>query len=515
MTPDSAPSTSRSRIASGSLKRPMSPARFGELASGGNWVCKPHHLLMNERALMVAAGEIDRHLMLEPPQTGKSEFWSKWFPAWFLGMYPDRRVILGSYNSDNAADWGLKVRDVLEEHGPGYFNVRIRPDKASKNNFGLEVFRDGRWVHTEGGMRTMGMNAGITGKPADLFLIDDPVEGSEDALSPAMRQRVWDVFASCVDSRIQPDGAICLTMTPWHPNDLGGRVLEAEGIREFGGRWWPLRLPALAERTIEAEIRARKRGYDALIGTPDPMGREPGRALWPERFDERHYALKKKLDPFWFDALYQCRPRPRDGALFKLSWFKFQDYVPREAKRVRAWDLAASAKGDYTVGVLLAENNGLYYVEHVRRFRCGPGERDAAILATTEMDNRKYPHLVHTWIEQGFGSGGKTEGDALVQKLAGFSVSLQPSQTNKGARAQPFASQFEAGNVKIITAPWNEEYVEELLAFLPEGGSSKQHDDQVDATSLAFAKLALDGGDREAATYDPSDADELALEGVY
>lgn len=510
MTPHSEPSTSRSRIASGSLKRPMSPARFAERASAGLWHCKPHHLLMNQRALMIAAGEIERHMMLEPPQTGKSEFWAKWFPGWFLGMYPDRRVILGSYNSDTASEWGQKVRDVLEEHGPDYFGVRVRTDKRSKDNFGLEVFRDGQWKSAEGGMRTMGMDAGITGKPADLFLIDDPIKGAEDALSPALRQRVWDVFASCVDSRIQPNGAICLTMTPWHPDDLGGRLLDREP-----GRWKVLRLPALAERTIDAEIRTRRKGYDALIGAPDPMGREPGRALWPERFDETHYEHKRKLDPFWFDALYQCQPRPRDGALFKLAWFsKFQDYVPREAKRVRGWDLAASVKGDYTVGVLVAEYNGLYYVENVRRFRCGPGERDAAILATTQMDNKKYPNLVHTWIEQGFGSGGKTEGDALVMKLAGFAVSLQPSQTNKGARAQPFASQCEAGNVKIVAADWNEEFVEELLAFHPEG-SGKQHDDQVDAVSLAFSKLALTQAPGGYSTMSEAEYELLEFEEAY
>jgi predicted phage terminase large subunit-like protein len=460
----------------------MSPARFAELASGGSWVCKPHHRLMNERALAITAGEIDRHMMLQPPQTGKSQFWSMWFPAWYLGMYPDRRVILGSYNSEYASEWGMKVRDILEEHGHDFFRVQVRPDLRAKDNWGL-IGPDGKVA--AGGMRTMGMDSGITGKAADLFLIDDPVKGAEDALSPAIRQRVWDVYASCVDSRIQPDGAICLTMTPWHPDDLGGRLLMVES-----DRLKVLRLPALAEAPIDPEVRERRKGYDALVGAPDPMGRPPGRALWPERFDEAHYEHKRRLDPFWFDALYQCQPKPRDGGFFKLEWFagKGQVYVPREARRVRAWDTASSYnKGDWTVGVLLAENNGLFYVEDVRRFRLGPDERDSMIRDVAASDERKFPGLVTIWIEQAFGGGGKTEGAGLVRKLAGFHVQLQTNETNKEARAQPFASQCQAGNVKYCWGEWNDDYLGELTSF-PNG----KHDDQVDATSLAFAKLALD-----------------------
>jgi predicted phage terminase large subunit-like protein len=460
----------------------MSPARFAEVASRGKWYCAPHLALLNRKMMAVATGEITRQATFMPPRHGKSLYRSMYFPAWYLGTFPDRRVILASYNAEFAAEWGMKVRDLLEQVGEEFFGIRVRQDRRASDNWGI--------VGHDGGMQTCGVGGGLTGRGADLLLIDDPVKDADEAMSPTLRQRNWDWYASAADTRLEPGGAVCLTMTPWHGDDLGGRILEREA-----GLWDVLRLPALPDHPVEPDKIAQRKGYDAYVGLPDALGRAPDQPLWPQRYDAAFFERKKKQDPFWFDALFNCSPRPRDGNIFKRWWFDGKTIaVPhREARHVRAWDTAASlGKGDWTVGVLMGEHNGLYYVEHVERFRLDPGGRDARIRDVALRDKERYGFDVVTWIEQSGGGGGKSEAAGLVKQLAGFAVQTEANQTNKGARAVPFASQCEAGNVKIVAGAWNEPYLDELCAFLPDGKCA--HDDQVDATSLAFDKLANGDG---------------------
>lgn len=477
----------------------MTPAGFAMHASKGKWKCPPHLALMSKVAMQVAFGEILHQMTLEPPQTGKSMFWSKWFPVWYLGWFPEKRIILGSYNADYAAKWGGIARDCMEEFGEEYFGLKVRQDQRSKDDWSISG--------QGGGMRTMGMDGGITGHPAELFLIDDPFKGAVDALSPACRENVWNIFTSCVDSRIQPGGATCITFTPWHPDDLGGRLLANKAYP-----WNILRMPALAEEPIDAETRATREGYDALIGAPDPLGRKPGEALWPSRFGVAHYERKRTLEGFWFDAIYQCQPRPRDGGIFKRDWFdgKIIAATHRESRRVRAWDTAASdGKGDWTVGVLMGEHNGMFYVEHVERFQLGPGARDARIRDIATLDKARFGYEVSTWVERSGGGGGVTEAAGIVKHLAGFDINEEPATTGKEYRATPFAAQCQAGNVKIVAGDWVEKYLDELCSFIGKGSA---HDDQVDASSLAFAKLAL--GEESGGYVSVSDAEYLEYEAM-
>jgi predicted phage terminase large subunit-like protein len=481
----------------------MSPARFAESASKGKWKCPRHLQLMNEVAVKVATGEILRHMTFEPPQTGKSEFWSKWFPVWCLGCFPDWRIILGSYNADYAAKWGGYARDCMAEFGEEYFGLKIRPDRYSRDDWSL--------VGHDGGMRTMGMDGGITGHPSELFLIDDPFKGPEDSQSLSARDTVWNIFTSCCDSRLQPGGRICGTWTPWHHDDLGGRLLKNAAYK-----WSVLRMPALGEEPIPAEERAKKFGYDALKGAPDPLGRKPGEALWRDRFNEQHYETKRILEGHWFDAIYQCHPHPRDGGLFKRGWFdgKIIDLPHREAShRVRYWDTAASeGSGDWTVGVLMSVHNQLFYVEHVERFRSGPGDRDKRIRDRAILDKAMYGD-VETWIEQSGGGGGKTEAQGLVRALAGVHVQIETQHTNKLSRAIPFASQCQAGNVKLVAGDWVGEYLDELCAFKGEG--KKETDDQVDGSSGAFKHVALDEEPGGYAAISDAEAALAGYEGGY
>src|SRR5690348_3861723 len=232
------------------------PAGLAWVASDGRWQYAPHLRLLSDALWRVAAGHIRRLMVFMPPRHGKSELVSHYFPAWYLGTRPNRRVILTSYEADFAATWGRKVRDVLAEFGPTLYGVRVRDDSSAANRWDLAE-------HT-GGMVTAGVGGPITGRGADVLIIDDPVKNADDALSATMRERVWEWWRSTAYTRLEPSGAAVLVMTRWHEDDLAGRLL---GEMEQGGEHWEvLRLPAIAEEEDDA------------------LGRHPGEALWPQRF---------------------------------------------------------------------------------------------------------------------------------------------------------------------------------------------------------------------------------------
>lgn len=255
-----------------------------------------------------------------------------------------------------------------------------------------------------------------------------------------------------------------LVMTRWHEDDLAGRILSSEE----GENWRVVRMPALAE-------------------DGDVLGRRPGEALNSERYPaEELLKIKAVLGSWAFEALYQQRPMPAEGGMFKREWFgKFVDAVPAQVEvRVRYWDKAATADdGDYTVGVRMSRtSDGLFFVEDVTRGRWSTGERDKVIRQCAETD----PPGTVIWIEQEPGSSGVDSVQALIRMLAGYPVHADRVTGSKAVRAEPFTAQAEAGNVVLVKGHWNAVFLDELMTF-PNGA----HDDQVDAASGALSKLAL------------------------
>jgi hypothetical protein len=277
-----------------------SPAGLAAVASRGKWI-KARHLELLDRKLVAVAKGIEnrtspRLLIDAPPRHGKSELSSKNFPGWFLGRYPDLRVILTSYETSFAREWGQKTRDLLNEQGE-HFGVQIRPDSSAADRWDIAG-------HT-GGMRTAGVGTGITGKGAHLFLIDDPVKDAAEANSETYRKNTWDWYRSTAYTRVEPGGAIVVIQTRWHEEDLTGKILAHAA--ETGEQWDVLHLPALSE------------GPDV-----DVLGRELDQPLWPERYDRKALELiRATLGSYWFSALYQGRPQPAEGGAFKRSWFKY------------------------------------------------------------------------------------------------------------------------------------------------------------------------------------------------
>jgi hypothetical protein len=224
--------------------RDMSPAEFAVRASGGRWTRAPHLDLLDTLLWDLAGRHIRRLVVAMPPRHGKSEFISKYFPAWYLCLFPEHRVILTSYEAEFAATWGRKVQDLIALHGDAVAHVAVDPATTAAARWNL--------AGSPGGMDTAGAGGPIVGKGADLFICDDPIKNAEEASSETRREAIWDWFCSTAYTRLEPDGVFVLVMTRWHEDDLAGRILR-DAAR--GDPWIYVRVPALSDGPeVYAEI---------------------------------------------------------------------------------------------------------------------------------------------------------------------------------------------------------------------------------------------------------------------
>jgi predicted phage terminase large subunit-like protein len=303
----------------------------------------------------------------------------------------------------------------------------------------------------------------------NCLIIDDPVKNAADANSPTYQDAAWQWFKSTAYTRLEPQGAIVIVQTRWHREDLAGKLIAE--MEQGGEHWEVLKMPAIAEEN-------------------DQLGRTPGDPLWPERYDLDALAnIKNSVGSYVWSALYQQSPLPPGGLLFNREWFEVVDAVPDKARRVRAWDMAATeaiGKGDpdYTAGCGMARSGGTFYIYDMRRARLSPLGVENLIKQTAATDGK----AVHISMEQEPGASGKASIDYYTRALAGYVFRGIPASGSKTERARPLAAQAEAGNVKIVRGAWNKEFLDEIELF-PGGG----HDDQNDSASLAFDMLCHGG----------------------
>lgn len=413
-----------------------------------------HHDLLIRKLEAVAAGEIDRLMVFMPPGSAKSTYASVLFAAWLMAQ-GKQDVIAASHGADLAEDFSGKVMRLISEHGRDL-------------GYGLASQSVKMWRTTNGCVyRAAGAGGSITGRRADLFLIDDPIKGREDANSLTIREKVWNWYRAEVVTRLKPGARIVIIQTRWHEDDLSGRLLTE--MEAGGDRWDVVSLPALAE------------------SNDDPLGRATGEALWPEWEDvtalERKRAAVGEME---WAALYQQRPRPLEGSLFKVGKIVTLDAAPIGGQIARGWDLAATAQTgsrdpDWTAGVKLARlDDGRFIVLDVARLRGGPDDVEATIVNTAKQDGAS----IRISLPQDPGQAGKQQVLYLTRKLAGYRIESSPETGDKATRAAPVASQANVGNLSIVRAPWNRAFLDELAGF-PNGTK----DDQVDALSRAFAML--------------------------
>lgn len=276
-----------------------------------------------------------------PPRHGKSEFLAKWFPAWYLGCFPDNRIIFTSYEANFARQWGRKVRNILDEHGRGYFGINIQEDNRSASEWAIEGH--------DGGMQTAGAGGPLVGKGGNCIVVDDPIKNAEEGRSAYQLDAMWDWWESTLTTRLEPDAIVILIATRWHERDPSGRLIKAhqDGTGEPVTR---IHLPAIAE---EGDI----------------LGRQPGEALWPQRFPkERLEQMRDGKSVYWWNALYQQRPTQHEGAEWPDEYFHgiMTEHWPSE------FDVTVSAldpskgrtdKSDYSAIVNASLRGGLIWLE--------------------------------------------------------------------------------------------------------------------------------------------------------
>jgi predicted phage terminase large subunit-like protein len=422
---------------------------------------------------MFVAGEIKRLMVFMPPRHGKSELVSRRLPAYILGRNPNAQIIACSYSADLAQRMNRDTQRIIDD--PLY--TEIFPDTQL---FGTNIRTVARGTYLRnsdifeivghgGCYRSAGVGGGITGMGFNFGIIDDPIKNREEAESRTYRDNLWDWYTSTFYTRQEKAGAILVTLTRWHQDDMAGRLLDLASS-DGGEPWEIVRFPAIREEGDNAD---------------DP--REPGAPLWENKYDLGALAsIKAAVGSYQWASLYQQRPTPAEGAMFKRAWFEIVDATPADCQYTRWWDKAGTAKdGDYTAGVLMAYSNGRYYVMDVKRGQWSVEERNRIMLQTAQLDAQTTGGNVVTWTEQEPGSSGKESAEATIRLLAGHAIRAETSTGSKEVRAQPFAAQCEAGNVKLLNRGWNGAYLDELCAF-PFG----TNDDQVDASSGAFNKLA-------------------------
>lgn len=408
----------------------------------------PHFVHMREYAEKVLSGETKRLMVFMPFQHGKSEFWTIHFTAYLLYKNPAERIILGCHTQRLADKFSRRIRRLVSQFVP------LADDQQAVTDWATVA---------GGGIRAVGAGGAVVGNPGDTLIIDDPIVGREEAESKIMRDKVWDWYVQELKSRIPESGRQILIMTRWHIDDIAGRLMGSE---EYGGTWQRVRLPALAE-------------------VDDPLGRIKGEALYPARYG-RSYFLEQRvlMGERPFASVYQQDPKPREGMMFKTHKLDIVEAAPAGGTFVRYWDKAGTAGGTgaETAGVKLqVTDDGETYVHDVTHGRWSALEREEIIKAVATQDGT----ATEVWVEQEPGSGGKESAESTIRGLNGFRAYADrvSGEGSKVVRAEPFAAQVEAGNVKLVRGRWNQDFIEQLGAF-PDGRLK----DMVDAASGAYTK---------------------------
>lgn len=282
-----------------------------------------------------------------PPRHGKSEFISKYFPTWYLGMNPDHRVILTSYADRLAKTFGRRCRDILTDRAEWFGLVGVSDAVAAANEWEI--------TGHEGGMLTAGVGGPVTGRGADLLIVDDPIKNAQEAVSDTVRESQWDWFQSTAWTRLEPGGVCVVMMTRWHEDDLVGKLLKL-GEDDLGARISEIKLPAIA-------------------GDDDQLGRQPGEALWPDRWPLAVLEKRQKLmEEYWWKCLYQQQPGQYGRAEWPDEYFAEPFWCdPLEWPDSFEWSVIAvdpskgKDTGDYCGIVFMGLARGLLWVDAVVR----------------------------------------------------------------------------------------------------------------------------------------------------
>jgi len=420
-----------------------------------------HHKRMAEAFERVARGETKRLIINMPPRHTKSEFASYLLPAWFLGKFPHKKVIQTSHTAELAVGFGRKVRNLVdsEVYKDIFPHLSLQADSKAA----------GRWNTSKGGdYFAIGVGGAVTGKGADLLIIDDPHSEQEAAMAatnPEVYDKVYEWYTSGPRQRLQPGGAIVIVMTRWSQRDLTGQVLKASAQR--GGEEWEV---------IE---------FPAILPSGNP--------LWPEFWSQDELeALREELPNAKWQAQYQQNPVGNESAIVKRDWWQWWeaetpppcDYI------LQTWDTAfeKNNRADYSAGTTWGiftndEDHSLPNIILLNTYK----KRVEWIDLKKDVLNE-----YNEWEPDGVLIEKKATGAPLIYELRAMGIPVQEYTPSKGndkiARLNSVSDIIASGKVWVPRTRWAEELVDEIAAF-PSG----EHDDLVDATTLALMRFRAGG----------------------
>lgn len=424
-----------------------------------------------DAALVDLVGRPDGRLIVTmPPQEGKSTRVAKDLPTWVLTENPDCRIVTASYGQGLANRNGRAIRNTIATHPE--LGIRIAPDNGSASEWQI--------AGHDGGVLSVGIGAGVTGRPADLLVIDDPIKDRKEADSQTYRDSVWDWWTDSASTRLAPGAPVVLILTRWHEDDLAGRLLAAED----GHLWRVLNIPAQAD-------------HDPDAGEADPLGREPGEFLISARGRTREQweAIRVRVGSRTWNALYQGRPSPVEGGIFKRDWWQFYGQplwlerpdgtrvITHYDELLISWDMTfkdTAGTDRVAGGVWMRRGADAYLLDLVfDRMDFVRTLREFRQLAA------KWPQVLLKVVED------KANGPAVISMLGRKVPGIVPEepQGSKVARASAVSPLVEAGNVWLPApeiAPWVGEFVEECAGF-----PNAAHDDLVDQATQALNRLIL------------------------
>ena len=428
----------------------------------------PHQNYVAPYLQRIAEGERLFIIVELPPQHGKSTFITETFPAYYLMKNPDKLAMVVSYSEELFKKFGRKNREKFRLYSDELFNLNISSETASVSEWGIQDHL--------GQLYSTSILGGATGRGANLIIIDDPIKNRAEAESKTIRDKIYAEWQDTFYSRLSADGSVIVIMTRWHEDDLAGRLLK-----EMKLPWIEIKIPAIAEEN-------------------DLLGRKPGQALAPEIGKDEEWAEQTKAvtGSRGWAALYQQRPTPAGGDIFKRSWAKF--YVPTIDMKVKlglgddvailpisfdiqlqSWDCTFKDKdtSDYVSGQVWGRSGVDNYLLDRHHERMGIVDTMKAIQVMTS----KWPNAIAKLIED------KANGSAVIEmlqkKIKGI-VAINP-QGGKEVRAQAVAPLWEAGNVYLPHPLWKsytDEILDELTAF-----PNADHDDDVDSMSQALVRM--------------------------
>lgn len=470
-------------------ERPANPwATPGELATAldPTTVQTPALDLIDTELVALADGDTDRLMIFMSPQEGKSVRTSQRFVEWMLTRNPDLRVAVVSYADEMARRWGSDIKlDAVTFDGTDDtidLGIRLRADSRAAGRWQIDGHK--------GGVYCVGVAGALTGKPVDLLVIDDPIKDLEQAQSSAYRERAWRFWQAVAVPRLGPGARCVLIQTRWHEDDLAGRLLKNEP-----GRWRVVSIPAVAE------------------SADDPLGRKAGEPMVSARGDRDWAAIRSSVGEYVWAALYQQRPAPAAGGLFKRSSLRYWGALPADTTRHGTaggrrvdlggrvvylddcWrfltvDLAASTKtsADYTVA-------GVWAISPVGDLILLDGERG-------QVEEAAHFNIVRSlrerWAADTVFVESRMFGTTLVYDLgqSGIPISELKADTDKVTRALPAAARADTGRLWLPSAgDWVPEWVDELLAF-----PNATHDDVVDVVAYAARVVAAHWLPQESST---------------